>query len=239
MDLDADCRRILSLARDARTPTLQDKARIERRMAVAIGLSAAAVTTAGAASATAASATAASSGAAKAAGSALALKWALGGCALLAAAVASYAALSSSEPAPPRAHVARPAVIPVPSPSADAVPHGLPAPALAPAPARAHAHAHTRARAAAGGALSTELVLLHAAQAAWRAGDPERALTLSAQHRRRYPRSALGLERDALRVLALCDLKRSEEAERLGRAWLARAPSSPLRTSIERSCAMQ
>ena len=52
MDLDPEARRILDLARAARTPSEQDKARFERRLATGLGLSIAASASVAAAEAT-------------------------------------------------------------------------------------------------------------------------------------------------------------------------------------------
>jgi hypothetical protein len=246
MELDPEARRILSLVQDARTPGADDKARVEQRLAVALGAAATIATSASIASP--AAATSASGLTTKAAGSAAALKWTIGGCALIAAAVATYAVSSDAEPSQAR----RPAPIAAPQalPAVVAAPAAFaPAPVAAPAKpsieAAEPAADTVRARRAQPhvrperGALGDELELLHAAQGAWRSGDAARALSLVSEHRARHPRSTLGLERDALRVLALCDLGRTEEATRLGRAWLTRASGSPLRASIERSCAMK
>ena len=252
-DVDDEDRRLLGLARDARSPGAEDKARVEARLALLLGISGAAATTSVAAPAAAANA---GGLAGKAAGTAAALKWTLGGCALLAAALATYAVLPRSANPPAPAHVGPPAVMHDSVPPSPAPPEvevsaqpvaAPPAPALADPepvaqPARTPRHAHARPgrdTERESGALGAELELLHSAQSAWRAGDAARALALVAEHRTRHPRSALGLERDALRVLALCDLGRTREAVRLGRAWLSRAPSSPLRASVERSCAMK
>jgi hypothetical protein len=231
MELDPEARRILSLVDAERTPSADDKARVEQNLARALGASAGLLVSATASSASAAPPSLA---AAKAAGSALALKWTLGGLAVLAG-IAGYAAFLArpTEPAAkspaPMAHAPTPApaLTPTPTPTLTLTPAATPTPAK------------TRPRHADGEALDAELSLLHAAQSAWRSGNAAQALTLVAQHRSRHPRSALALERDALRVLALCDLGRRREAAKLARAWLARAPGSPLRAAIEGSCAIQ
>jgi RNA polymerase sigma-70 factor (ECF subfamily) len=83
-----------------------------------------------------------------------------------------------------------------------------------------------------------ELDLLHEAQAAWRARDINKTLSLLDEHGRLYARSELRDERSALRILALCELGRTDDAGRLGRALIRRAPSSPVRATIEESCAI-
>jgi hypothetical protein len=105
-------------------------------------------------------------------------------------------------------------------------------------PARAPALARSeRTRQAARTAQASELDLLHRAQAAWRSGQARSALGLLDEHRARFPRSALGVERDALRALSLCELGRDGEAKALARKVLAREPRSPLRAALQQSCA--
>jgi hypothetical protein len=87
--------------------------------------------------------------------------------------------------------------------------------------------------------LLAELSLLQRAQRAMRAGQPRDALELAARHATLYPTSQMALERDALRVFALCALGRKGEARTLATGLLAEAPRSPLRTSLEESCAMR
>jgi hypothetical protein len=241
MELDPESRRILDLARSARTPSVHDKARVERRFALALGLSA------GAASAAASAQSASHLTASKSAASAVVLKWWAGSGALLAAAVASYAVLtpSASPPEPPTtaknaaAQVAT-ATTPVAREPQLAAP-AAPAPDVA---AREQAvpagrRVESRRAAGAGHSLAAELELLHRAQAAWRAREAARALAIVDEHRTRYPRSELRLEREALQVLALCELDRKHDATRVARALLARDPNSPLRASIEQSCALK
>ena len=85
--------------------------------------------------------------------------------------------------------------------------------------------------------LLEELTLLQRAQRALAGGEPLQALALAEQHAQRYPRSQLELERDAVRVFAWCALKRTDEARALTDEILEHAPRSPLRTSLEQSCA--
>lgn len=87
--------------------------------------------------------------------------------------------------------------------------------------------------------LLAELSLLQRAQRAMRAGQPREALELAARHATLYPGSQMALERDALRVFSLCALGRKGEARTLANGLLAQAPRSPLRTSLEQSCAMR
>ncbi len=239
MELDPEAHRILDLARSARTPSAEDKARVERRFALALGL------TAASASAAASAQAASSLTAGKSIAGAVVLKWWVGGGAVLAVAFAGYAMLS----APPASSTAVPAPRPVSAVSAPAAPSTEPVqprPAAAAAdvagdeqPQPATGRTEARRRAAAGPSLAAELELLHRAQSAWRAREAARALSIVDEHRARYPRSALRVEREGLQVLALCELGRKSEAARVARALLAREPLSPLRAAIEQSCALK
>jgi hypothetical protein len=111
-----------------------------------------------------------------------------------------------------------------------------PAPAVAPAAAPV-APVVTPLPAATPDPLLAELTLLRQAQQALRDGSARRALELAERHAALYPRSQLALERGALRVFAFCALGRKADARALATELLAAAPRSPLRTSLEESCA--
>jgi hypothetical protein len=85
--------------------------------------------------------------------------------------------------------------------------------------------------------LLAELTLLQRAQHALAGGAPGTALSLAGEHATRYPRSQLSRERDAVRVFAYCALGRTADARALAAAMLKDAPRSPLRASLEQSCA--
>jgi hypothetical protein len=85
--------------------------------------------------------------------------------------------------------------------------------------------------------LLEELTLLQRAQRALAGGAPREALTLAGEHATRYPRSQLARERDAVRVFAECALGQRANARALAIEILKSAPRSPLRTSLEQSCA--
>jgi len=109
-----------------------------------------------------------------------------------------------------------------------------PAPVVAPAPV---APIVTPIPPPAPDPLLAELGLLRQAQQALRDGSARRALELAEKHAALYPRSQLALERGALRVFAFCALGRKADARALATELLAAAPRSPLRTSLEESCA--
>jgi hypothetical protein len=253
MELDSEARRVLELAASARQPRAEDKALVERRLALLLGTSAVTSLTAaqtarpGWAWATARFGTKASL-----------LKWGASSAVVLAAltGVALRSPDLSAAPARPVSQTVTPAPTvsaePVPATSQTLAPQSPVAATTAPpsmaampeaAPgthtdtsARARLPAAPKQRAA---ALADQLELLLQAQSAWRAGQPQRTLALLDQHRKSYPRSELQLERDGLRILALCELGQHTRARPLVQSLLRRAPDSPLRASIARACAQR
>lgn len=86
------------------------------------------------------------------------------------------------------------------------------------------------------GGLAEELALLRRANAAIRAGDPEAALHILAEHRRRFPGGALRDERDVTNAEALCAAGQSAAARRQALRFLERVPSSPLSMRAQGIC---
>jgi hypothetical protein len=224
-ELDEEAQQLLSLARSARTPDANDRARVARRLGLAAGISASAASSAAMAQASGTLKAGAASGV-----------WKLGaaGIAIFSAAVGGYLTLQpaaapvqpqKSQPATAQHVDASPARV-MPEPDATPVPQ---TPALRPAPRRAERS----------DTLVQELELLHRAQAAWRASQAERALELVKQHGERFPRSQLREERETLEVLTLCKLGRAREAGRVARTLFQRSPQSPARAAIEESCALE
>jgi hypothetical protein len=84
--------------------------------------------------------------------------------------------------------------------------------------------------------VAAEVRLLGEAQTAIRGGDAERALLLLDEHARRYPNGALGEERDAARIAALCALGRVGEAKDAADRFLRVAPLSPHAGPVRASC---
>jgi hypothetical protein len=245
MTLDPEARRLLELTRQAQTPSARDKARVDQLLGSALLL--------GSSTANAASAHAA----AKLGWSATAFKWT--GIALLAVAGgAGYIAWRASRATP--AHVPAPVSIaaqtaapaePTKNIDAQRVAPALPEPpAAASSQARGEELTLSAARSrsaqrssspprASPGTLPAELDLLHDAQSQWRAGNAAGALSLLTAHRRRFPHSQLAPERDALTVLSLCRTNRTAEARVVARRFLETSQRSPLKTSVEESCAAQ
>jgi hypothetical protein len=86
------------------------------------------------------------------------------------------------------------------------------------------------------GDVAAEVRLLGEAQTAIRGGEPARSLRLLDEHARRYPEGALGEERDAMRIAALCALGRDAEARRATERFLRAAPQSPHAGPLRASC---
>lgn len=128
-----------------------------------------------------------------------------------------------SEPAPPEAHPLRPRRVRAPAakPELSATPAPSPAEDLRPEPSCS---------------LRVEVMLLQKGQLALSAGRPEEALGLFLLHRERCPEGTLHEERDAGRIIALCQLGRSAEAKAEREAFLRSAPRSPHLLRIERAC---
>lgn len=82
--------------------------------------------------------------------------------------------------------------------------------------------------------LREESVAVLEARAALRAGDAARCLTLLEQARARFPRGALGQEREALTIEALARAGQSAAAKRRAAAFLRAHPQSPYVADLRR-----
>ncbi len=154
--------------------------------------------------------------------------------------------------APPRAGGLPVAVAPAAraldgTPVASAAPPLPPAIARAPAPSPPHARgekpadalgdpAATASPVAGPSTVGAEADLLRQADAAMKAGDPERALAFVEQHAASFPRGILVEERDAERVIVTCALGRADEARALASTFLSAHPRSPLVARVRTSC---
>jgi hypothetical protein len=85
--------------------------------------------------------------------------------------------------------------------------------------------------------LGAELKMLGEAQAALRAGAPEHALALAAEHRASYPTGVMKEERDGIEVLAGCALGRDYRAQ--AEAFVRSAQSSPLTARVRKACGLE
>jgi hypothetical protein len=85
--------------------------------------------------------------------------------------------------------------------------------------------------------LGQELKMLAEAQAALRAGAPERALALAAQHRASFPDGVMKEERQGIEALAGCALGRDYRAQ--AEQFLQSAQSSPLAARVRKACGIE
>jgi hypothetical protein len=104
-----------------------------------------------------------------------------------------------------------------------------PTPVVAPEPAVAPSvtPSDARARPTTSSQLREESVAILEARSALRAGDPARSLTLLEQARVRFPRGALGQEREALTIQALAQSGEHASARRRAVTFLRAHPQSP------------
>jgi outer membrane protein assembly factor BamD (BamD/ComL family) len=99
-------------------------------------------------------------------------------------------------------------------------------------------HSRDQAQAAPAGRdrLAIEAQELRAAQQALRAGDNDRALALLEQQDAHHPSGALAQERQAARVMALCQSQQVALARREAARFEARFPGSPLLGKVRGAC---
>jgi hypothetical protein len=81
--------------------------------------------------------------------------------------------------------------------------------------------------------LADEQRLLDRARDRLASSDADGALSALSQHARRYPRGVLTMEREALRVRALLAGEQREEARATAARFVARWPTSALRSAVE------
>jgi hypothetical protein len=81
--------------------------------------------------------------------------------------------------------------------------------------------------------LAAELALFGLAK---RATTPNAALELLEQHVREYPKGAMASEREALAVVALCQLDRTQEARERARILVSQRPGLPLLHRMRSEC---
>jgi hypothetical protein len=230
VELHPESRKLLEVARDARTPTAADRERVFASL-----MASAAVTSV-------APAAAAKTGlAGKFASSALWLKAAASVAVLSAASVSTFVYVqhrARSVAQRPLAPASIAAIAPAaPAPAESIAPVALPPAASEPSATSAreeraqptpHHAVHVEEK-------SLELGMLHQAREARRSGQPQRTLELTNELAEKYPRSKRWAERETLRVLALCDLGRVDAARRSA-ASLQYLWSSPLRATLNASC---
>ena len=85
--------------------------------------------------------------------------------------------------------------------------------------------------------LEDQMALVQHARSALRRGAPAEALADLDRYDAQYRRGTFGQEVAALRILALCDVGRVDEARARGVSFLRAWPRSPLSVRIQSSCA--
>ncbi len=234
-DLSPEARAIIDAGRDGDSAGDLERARVRRTLFAKIA--------AGGGAALASSSVAAAQGTAATAAAATTLPLAkiLVPLAIVAAgSVGGTIAWHARGPAP----MVRPAVVllaPAPTPRVAAPPPAIdPAPVVAERPAPRHtavSHPTTLLHEApvTTNRLAEETALLGSANAALRAGDSTRALSLLDDYDHRYPAGVLREEVLATRIIARCELG-AGGATAGAEAFLARHPKSPLAPRVRASC---
>lgn len=217
-------REFISMARAGQSPTAQDRNRV-LQLIVATPL------VAGTSEAVA--------GTSKLTGLAAGWKQLVVGALMLGGAgTGAYYALSPSAPEPAPVQVTSPVVVTVEPKSEETVEQEIPreaeevAPVIEQPPAP---KAKLRPREPAD-QLAADVALLRKAQLAMKSGDAASALQHVAEHTKSFPRSALGSERNVLRIRALCALGRVEQAKQQAERLLSGSANSPLHAALKNSC---
>ncbi len=238
VELYPEARKVLEVARDARTPTAADRERVFASLMASVAVGGA-VTPSAAAAKTGLVGKLASQ-------SALWVKAAVSVALVSSVGVSAYAYVRHHEHSvaiavPLAAHGSAPLAsrVALPAPTATVAADPPPSASEAPPPVAAvlpsaERAAPSPARPTADG-LSAEISLLRRAHEARRLGQPERALELAREHAKKYPHSQMWAERETLRVLSLCDLGRVDAARRSA-APLQYLWSSPVRATLNASC---
>ncbi|PRQ06311.1 hypothetical protein [Enhygromyxa salina] len=99
-------------------------------------------------------------------------------------------------------------------------------------PSSARTPSPTSTSSSASATLAAELQLIRAARNA----PAAQALALLDQHAEQFPNGELANEREGLRVIALCELDRFDEAQRAGERFVAGSPGKLLVQRVESAC---
>jgi hypothetical protein len=142
--------------------------------------------------------------------------------------VATPATSPSDDEAAPR--VAMPVAEPI------AAPAELPPPAPEPIVAVAIAEPAAIAKRKPDAPKPDEAPMIAAALRSLNAGDAAAALRELARHAKLHPRGDMREERDALRVIALCEAGRTADAASARKKFLDEYPSSPHASRVQASC---
>lgn len=88
-------------------------------------------------------------------------------------------------------------------------------------------------------ALQAEVALIEQATSAIRSGDPDRGLTLLADHARRFPDGQLANERSAYRAVALCSAGKTQQGRAEARLVRSKQHSKALTAWLDAACGRQ
>jgi len=80
---------------------------------------------------------------------------------------------------------------------------------------------------------------MNGAQAALRAGDAGRALSILNEHAKRFPAGKLATARQVTRMVALCQAGSPKQARAEAATFLARNPSSPFAERVRGICSSE
>ncbi|MGC4064692.1 MAG: hypothetical protein QM784_08630 [Polyangiaceae bacterium] len=229
---------LLELLRRSDLPTMSDRERVRRNVALQIAT--------GATLATALAAAERGSWFAKLWATSTWFKAATVAATLIAAAGGVTAAWPSEEKLPPPADAVLPAVhvraiskpdlqTPAPPPQATLAPPNETAPTPTKQSSSATPRASSRAPA---DSLDAELELVSQAQRSLKGGRALDALRALDEHQRRFPAGSLSFERAGLRPIALCQAGRLDEGRVAARNYLRKLPNSVLSKRIRVACQM-
>ncbi len=140
-----------------------------------------------------------------------------------------------AEPAPPSTSVVEPASPPVVAPLVVPKPASVPHRRVRHEPTVAVSSPSAPSEEKPSCTLAEELAELREGQAALREGAPQRALAAFDRHRLRCVGGTLVEEREAGRIVALCALKRLDEAREALGQFRAAAPRSPHLARVEQA----
>jgi hypothetical protein len=232
-ELDPEAKQLIELARDGEGPSPLARSRLRGALLARVG-AAVAITSA-------ASGTAAAGGIAVNGTSALAIVVKVGAAAVLAGGIGA-ATLARSYTATIATQERNAAAVRMAAPSPISKPaypnEGTPAPAqaaiasAAPWPSTVHVHP-----AAGPPTIEAETRALRSALADLRDGRSDRALASLDAQIVRFSHGVLAEERSEARIMALCALSRTEEAQEAATLFLAEYPRSLLASRVRASCA--
>lgn len=85
--------------------------------------------------------------------------------------------------------------------------------------------------------LDQEMLLLKRAHVAEKAGRPSEALSILAEHARRFPNGKLSESREVAKVILLCESGQTRASHAAAERFLAARPNSPFASRVKAACA--